>query len=308
MALALLQPNGKWQISQLINIAEPAGLFQWLKSHLHRPGCIIVGFDFPIGLPMAYAKKAGFTHFLEALPLFGQEDWADFYIPADDPDLFGVKRPFYPAKPGSSRRLHIEQRLGLTFSQLYRLCEGAHQNRRAACPLFWTMGSQQVGKAAISGWQALLVPALHDPELCVKIWPFSGKMDKLCHPGTIVVAETYPAEFYSQLGLSFTSPVRRSKRRQADRIALASQLLDWAAFEGIDLVDEIRMQVESGFGMTMDGEDRFDALVGLYGMINVILGNHPIGEPHSSLISNIEGWIFGQDLPAEGNKIGISDQ
>ncbi|OGO13459.1 MAG: hypothetical protein A2029_00915 [Chloroflexi bacterium RBG_19FT_COMBO_47_9] len=56
-----------------------------------------------------------------------------------------------------------------------------------------------------------------------------------------------------------------------------------------------------GFGDFPDGEDRFDALVGLYGMINVVLGNHPSGEPVPPHIYKIEGWIFGQEPPKEDN-------
>lgn len=37
--------------------------------------------------------------------------------------------------------------------------------RRAACPLFWTLGGNQAGKAAIAGWRDILQPALLDPVL-----------------------------------------------------------------------------------------------------------------------------------------------
>jgi hypothetical protein len=51
----------------------------------------------------------------------------------------------------------------------------------------------------------------------------------------------------------------------------------------------------TGSGNRPDGEDRSDAFIGLYGMINVILGNHPAGEPFLPHISKVEGWIFGQE-------------
>lgn len=84
-------------------------------------------------------------------------------------------------------------------------------------------------------------------------------------------------------------------------MVFAGHLLDWATDQNIDLSESVRSQIENGFGSGLNGDDLFDALIGLYGMINVILGNHPIVEPHSALISNIEGWIFGQDIPSEGN-------
>jgi hypothetical protein len=159
------------------------------------------------------------------------------------------------------------------------------------------MGSQQVGKAAISGWQSLLAPAINDLAIDLKIWPFSGPIASLCQPGTIVVVETYPAEFYDHLRLSFNAPVRRSKRRQGDRLAFSAQLIDWAQEHELLLAPSLFDCIQDGFGSKLDGEDKFDALVGLYGMLNVILGNRPIKDPTSPVISKIEGWIFGQEQP-----------
>jgi hypothetical protein len=278
-------------------VLDPFSLFLDLKSLIIEPGCILSGFDFPIGIPYAYAAKVGISDFLSVLPLFGQREWANFYIPAETPDDIGVYRPFYPARPGFSKRLHLAQGLGIPFEHLYRLCEIAHQNRRSACPLFWTMGAQQVGKAAISGWKDLISPAFEDCNINLKIWPFSGNLQQLCKPGNIVIIETYPAEFYGHLGLSFSSPVRRSKRHQSDRKAFSPQLISWAAEHNLDTPDSIIDLVSQGFEAGSVGEDQFDAFVGLYGMINAILGSHAIGEPLPAQLAKIEGWIFGQQQP-----------
>jgi hypothetical protein len=55
------------------------------------------------------------------------------------------------------------------------------------------------------------------------------------------------------------------------------------------LIDEI----EDGFGPG-GGDDRFDAAVGLFGMLNVVLGRRPSGEPDDPVVRRIEGWILGQ--------------
>lgn len=301
MAFAQMQADQRWHVSDLIKIDQPSQLFLYLKSQMILPGCILAGFDFPIGLPRAFATKAGISRFLSALPLFGDMEWADFYLPAEKPSEISVYRPFYPARPGHSKRNHLEQALGIPFDQLYRLCEIAHDNRRPACPLFWTMGGQQVGKAAISGWTLLLTPALNDPTSNVKIWPFSGSFMSLCYPGNIVLVETYPAEYYPHLGLSFNSPIRRSKRRQSDRLAFAAQLIRWAQNHDMDLSIPLVEKIQAGFGNSAYAEDQFDAVVGLYGMINVIMGTHSIGEPTSPIMTEIEGWIFGQEQPIEGS-------
>jgi hypothetical protein len=297
VAVAAQQPGSRWLVSELFTPGDVSRLFPQLKSLLAQPGCILAGFDFPIGLPSAYAVMAGVTDFLSALSIFGHGPWVHFYSPADDPSQISLHRPFYPSRPGHSRRSHLEQGLQLAFSQLSRLCEISHNNRRAACPLFWTMGSQQVGKAAIAGWKSLLVPALNDHNLHLHLWPFSGPLQECCLPGHIVAVETYPDEFYSRLGLSFSTPLRRSKCRQADRLSFANQLITWAFDHRLELSASLVAKIQSGFGTTLVGEDQFDALVGLYGMIDVILGKNFIGEPHSPVISRIEGWIFGQEGP-----------
>jgi len=298
MALAVLQADHHWLVSELINVATPSELFSLLKSHMLLPGCILSGFDFPIGIPSAFASKVNIIDFLSVLPIFGLAIWAEFYLPASEPSQISLQRPFYPAKPGHARRSHLEKGLEIPFGQLYRLCEVAHINRRAACPLFWTLGGQQVGKAAISGWEYLLAPALGDPKISFLIWPFSGPLASLCLPGNIVAVETYPAEFYAHLGLSFSSPGRRSKRRQSDRLAFTAQLISWAKINQIDLADPIISIIQAGFGNKLDGEDQFDALVGLYGMINLIQGNRAFYEPRLPDITKIEGWIFGQEAPS----------
>jgi hypothetical protein len=297
VAIAVLQPCHHWQVIDLYQASYPALLFTYLKSMLSLPGCILAGFDFPIGLPSVYAAKASISHFLAALPLFGQDTWKQFYLPAEEPSQISLYRPFYPSKPGHSLRRHLEQALDIPFNHLFRLCEVGHKNRRPACPLFWTLGSQQVGKAAISGWESLLAPALRTPELSIVFWPFSGRLHQLCQPSNIVVVETYPAEFYSHLGLSFSTPRRASKRRQADRIAFAPFLVSWAHHHRLHLPAPVLAKIYTGFGSSVAGEDQFDALVGLYGMINVIQGNRMCTELGLAEISNIEGWIFGQEGP-----------
>ncbi|NJD59434.1 MAG: DUF429 domain-containing protein [Anaerolineales bacterium] len=295
VAVAAKQPDRHWIITELNNVSAPGGIFRHLVSSLQVHGCVLAGFDFPIGLPIAYAQKVHITDYLSALVNFGYPDWESFYSPCDFAEEISLHRPFYPARPGGAKRAFLEHSLDLSFAQLYRLCEIAHDSRRSACPLFWTLGSQQVGKAAISGWRDLLTPALTDKSQNLTIWPFSGSLENCCLPGNLVALETYPAEFYHHLGLSFTSPILKSKRCHQDRLSFAEPLLSWAQSHNIHLKPGVRSDILDGFGDCPEGEDRFDALVGLYGMINVVQGHHPTGEPLAPYLSKIEGWIFGQE-------------
>jgi hypothetical protein len=256
--------------------------------------CVVVGFDFPIGLPLKYARKARIGSFLDALPQFGEGRWAHFYEVAAQRDEISLYRPFYPAAPGGKLRADLTSALGI--SDLRRQCDRQTPERRAAAELFWTMGAQQVGKAAISGWKEILAPALRMREyLQLAIWPFSGSFASLLKPGWIVACEAYPGEFYAHLGVRFPrKPGEKSgKRVQADRRGNAPALLDFAKDAGIRVDPALVDAIGDGFGSDAYGEDRFDSLVGLFGMLNVVLGRRPAGDPHAPEIAQIEGWILG---------------
>lgn len=157
------------------------------------------------------------------------------------------------------------------------------------------MGPQQAGKGAIIGWRDMLAPALRAK--AVSIWPFSGALFDLFQPGRVVVAETYPAECYRHLGIALTAKGadgRSGKRSQFSRQANADVLLNWAADSKIQLDDLLKAQLVDGFGATRDSEDRFDAVIGLFGMLNVTLKRRLPGDPTDENVRKIEGWILGQ--------------
>ena len=59
------------------------------------------------------------------------------------------------------------------------------------------------------------------------------------------------------------------------------------------------MAIQHRFGAHPDGEDAFDAMVGLLGMLNVVLGLRSAGDPPPGAAPDVEGWILGQ-APATG--------
>lgn len=283
---------------------EPVGDTSTLLRRLQSRGFegpVIVGFDFPIGVPSNYARKVWVDDFLNWLPRLGEGEWARFYEVAERPKEISCHRPFYPmrnGRRGETPQSHLLNALRMnTANDIRRQCELHNSDRRAASPLFWTIGAQQVGKAAISGWREVLGPGLRDPELTLVIWPFSGRLRELMKPGHLVVVETYPAEFYHHLGIVWTSsaPGQKSgKRSQSDRAANAHSLMKWADSSGVYLDPSLQDAIQNGFGSRPEGEDQFDATIGLFGMLNVLLGHRAIDEPDSGEIRNIEGWIFGQ--------------
>jgi hypothetical protein len=264
-------------------------------------GTSLLGFDFPIGVPRKYAEIAGIREVRPALLEFGHGPWNRFFDVADAREDISIHRPFYPLTSGI-RGQHTRQALldalGLEKDELLRRCEAAHGRRRAANPLFWTLGGAQVGKGALTGWREMLIPALRDEGSEVALWPFDGELRHLLTTRKVVIAETYPAEFYAPLGIRFgtrDSRAKSGKRQQHDRRAQASALLGSSPAERIVISDRLKAEVLAGFGPHADGEDRFDAVVGLLGMIQVVFGRLPEGPPcNDPAVRLVEGWILGR--------------
>jgi hypothetical protein len=295
VAHAIHEADGRYILQAPERVGDTSS---WL-ARLHaaaNDGGVFLGVDFPIGLPLAYAERLGIADFLDFLPHLGTGEWADFYCPAEMAEQIGLGRPFYPARPGGTCRQHLLDGLGVSrIDDLRRACDRQHGQRRAAAPLFWTMGAQQVGKAAISGWRDVLAPALRERD-DVTLWPFAGSLTELLDRSGIVVAESYPAEFYTHLGITFPKGPdgHGGKRSSFSRAANAPTLLAWAAANSVKLSDDLAALIRSGFGPAPAGEDAFDAVVGLMGMLNVLFGHRLAGEPAADAVRRVEGWILGQ--------------
>ncbi len=297
VAIARLVPGGadpgpRYLIASLTPAPDPLGpegdLFHALLAAA-SPGQAMVGFDFPIGLPQAYAQAAGIPSFPEFLDTLGSPPWEEFSVVARSPSEITLRRPFYPYAPGGTRREHLHLALGLTAHELRRRCEG-----RDAGTLFWTLGSKQVGKGALAGWQLLSAARSREPGIA--IWPFSGPLPGLLNgDGRIVVVETYPREYYQHVRPLGVRASRWSKRRRADRLAWVPGLLRWADSLGVTWHPGILCRVEEGFSDGANGEDEFDSVTGLLAMIAVVTGALPAGEPlDDPAITTTEGWILGR--------------
>jgi len=290
-AFAIRKRHG-WEVSGPIQVPSPDQLLQTLFGAAEK-GPVLAGFDFPIGVPEAYGSKTGELDFPSALRQFGSGRWARFYDVVEAGSDIAIERPFYPRRSSSeAKQIHLIRALGVTtIDDLRRRCERATQDRRAACSLFWTLGGNQVGKAAVAGWREIVAPAR-----CrgAKLWPFEGCLAELAREGGLVLAETYPAEAYAHAGVRFRPG--ESKTRQADRRGKSGALSVWAVHAGVRFDDDMLTAVQGGFGEDPAGEDRFDAALGLFGMIEVVSGRRSEGATDGNL-RVWEGWILGQAAP-----------
>ena len=262
----------------------------------YRPSTVLAGFDFPLGLPRGYAQAAGVESFGEFLGQVGSPPWDEFENVASGPAEISLRRPFYPDRPGGTRRSDLHAGLGLSGQHLRRRCDGTD-----AETLFWTLGAKQVGKAALNGWAMLRQAQAGGAEIA--LWPFAGPLSSLlAGPVRVVAAETYPREFYRRIG----APPRAgwSKRRRADRLQCIPGLLRWAGQLGVSWDGDVMERVTEGCSGGPTGEDEFDAVVGVLGMISVVTGAVAPGVPADDpAVTAIEGWILGRASSAAAVQI-----
>jgi hypothetical protein len=282
-----------WHVAAPKPVGAPQTLLARLRSEAGA-SAVALGLDCPLGLPREYAAlhvlAPNFPAFLRGLG----ESSAFFTVAATLAES-GAASPFYPARgfAGMTRLSHA-QALGMTAAAgLSRACDRATAARPAGAPLFWTLGANQTGKAAISAWRDMLIPALRGVPP-PRLWPFEGNFLSLLQPGRVAIAETYPAEAMRQLAIR----PRGSKRRQTDRAAYAPALL--AAMPSLSAVPapDLIEAAYAGFGQDVAGEDRFDSLLGVLNVLGVLLGRRPDGAPDDPAIRTWEGWVLGQtDAP-----------
>lgn len=289
-------PVGRsWRVDALAPVGDLAA---FRRRILEVSGLmpVLAGFDFPIGVPKAFGEKTGANGFPDLLRSLDGARWARFSSVAQEPGEIAIERPFYPATARSGvRRASLVAAHGVeAFDDLLRVCERPTPTRRAACPLFWTLGGAQVGRAALSGWEGVVRPLIGEG---AKLWPYDGDLQRLADRPGVILAETYPAEAYAHVDVAFGP--RRSKRRREDRLVQFRPILDWAAERGVAFADPVRAALEDGFGARADGEDRFDAFMGLLGMIEVASGRRDEGRPPAD-VAGWEGWILGQVAPERG--------
>src|SRR5207248_4937610 len=171
------------------------------------------------------------TEFKPFLLQLGHDDFSDFYRISARSSEISKHRPFYPHKPGGTKHSHLLSALGVTcINDLRRKCELGFDGRKPACPVFWTLGANQVGRAAIIGWRDVIAPALCSDRPPV-LWPFDGCLNDLLKPGNIVIVETYPAECY---GWFFENGVN-GKGKLEVRTKASSALVKWAVEANVNL-------------------------------------------------------------------------
>ena len=107
----------------------------WEPELVHAPSrkSFLLGFDFPIGIPLSWAKLARVRSFRSLLNRLRDQPESTFFDLAETQSDISTWRPFYPRKTGGKTRAHLIDALGVrSFDELRRRCEMPHSNRTAA--------------------------------------------------------------------------------------------------------------------------------------------------------------------------------
>jgi hypothetical protein len=305
MAQAMIAAHADWSMDprkRWISIArrnahgwraeapQPVGDPVKLMARLLAEGLpLALGLDLPLGVPRAYAAAAGIDFFPDFLR--GLAASPGFFTVNAGLDGLALGRPFYPARgiKGMTRAAHATALGFAGAAALSRLCDRATAERPAGAPVFWTLGANQSGKAAIAAWRDWLAPALA-AGAPLRLWPFEGPLAALPAPGVAVIAEVYPAEALRHCGIRLAG----SKRVQADRMAVTEVLHAAMAARRVVPSPALAEAARLGFGADAAGEDRFDSVIGLLGLIGVLDGLRPDFVPEDPAIRRVEGWVLGQ--------------
>lgn len=106
-------------------VGDTADLFDRLRLRAQSAGSLLIGFDFPIGLPLAYGHRTGLADFRDALDHFGSDVWSDWYSVCEQKSEISTGRPFYPMRPGGTKREHLLSGLGFeTINQILGTVRG----------------------------------------------------------------------------------------------------------------------------------------------------------------------------------------
>ncbi|NNF11803.1 MAG: hypothetical protein HKN72_01165, partial [Gemmatimonadetes bacterium] len=110
MCVATQDDDGRYRVESPEPVGDATTLLRRLRE---RAGgeTVVAGFDFPIGIPAAYAERAGIRCFLDLLPQLGEGEWADFFTVASTPGDISLTRPFYPMRPGGTKQRHLTDAL-----------------------------------------------------------------------------------------------------------------------------------------------------------------------------------------------------
>lgn len=114
-ARAALSADDRYTAFASETVGNLGSLIERLRTEAGPTGCAFAGFDFPIGVPASYAKRAGISSFPDFLLKLGHDEWNGFDSVCDEAEQILARRPFYPLRQNDA--YDEAARLGLFYEE-----------------------------------------------------------------------------------------------------------------------------------------------------------------------------------------------
>ncbi len=157
----------------------------------------------------------------------------------------------------------------------------------AAGCMFWTLGAKQAGKAALSGWREVMVPAraARCAALAFRRRPRRAGRGRRADAGRVLPGR--------RLRTARLQVARQGRPRRGGPL-WRGHLLAWTTSRRVALDAALRAAILGGFPPAAGGDDGFDAAVGLLAAIAVAAGERSAGPALTPAGRLWEGWILGR--------------
>ena len=284
----------------------PVGDVATFLARLRRAadgGAVALGVDLPVGLPRAYAADLPERDFLHFLTTTATRP--DFFQVCATLAEVGPGRPFYPARgvAGMTRAAHAAALGWMALPPCRAPATAPLRNVRPARRCSGRSAPTSRARRRSPPGSTMLLPALASGD-DVRIWPFAGAV-----PGA---AGTRRRGAGGDLSGRGAAPSRHPAERQQAPAGGPGGGREPVARRhggaGRCLPDPgLQQAIADGFGRDAAGEDRFDCVLGVLCVLNVLAGNRPDTAPADPWISRWEGWVLGQTAlpgwpPGRGQK------
>jgi hypothetical protein len=163
--------DGKWLITSPEPVGDPSTLLGRVRERVGNESRLLVGLAFPIGVPLAYARRVGISNFRDWAVQLGNGAWRRFFKMNQSLSELNFHQPIGSGCLGEQGFPQMLRRLGIAeWQDAWRLCDPKYGTVGTERCLFWPVCPQSAGRSVISGWRDLLIPRIATGNPGIGLW------------------------------------------------------------------------------------------------------------------------------------------